>query len=78
MNLNYEKSLNYLLNNYKSIGVDNSTSESMRFYYDKKVNFYVLTKEIDIEILEEIEKYKDDKKVYQELMYIYNQIFKEK
>ncbi len=77
MNLNNDESLKYLKNNYKSIGVDNSTSESMKYYYDKKVNFYVVSKDIDVEFLEEIEKYKDDKKVYQELMFIYNHVFKE-
>ena len=78
LGLNYDESVKYLKNNYQLADNNGNNSESLKFYYDKKINFTVIvSKDIKTEIFEDVEKFKDNPKVYQEFMFIFNQVYKE-
>ena len=76
-NLDYQKSISYLKDNYNKIINIEDNSENIKFYYNKKVDFYSLFKDMKTTFYKDVEKLKDDKDIYEASLYILNKVFEE-
>ena len=74
--LDYKEDLKFLKDNRDALFLNKADTESIKFY-NKKVSFFVMMKDMDTTLYEEIEKIKGFD-CYEDFLYIYKEVYGEK
>lgn len=74
LKLDYEEALAFLKNNYNNGLNKNSNLEEIKFYYDEKVNFFSLVKDIKEDLYLDI-SYLKDTNIFNDAMSVLNEVF---